>query len=488
MVGIGLRSAEVVDSGRSSRSLVRLVLVMALLAQLPATAATIEVNDTCTLVRAINAANNDTDSGGSCPPGGSGADTLELTADVELTAIHNTTSGANGLPVVTSQIAIAGGGFEISRDPSAPDFRLFFVDGPRGTLALDNVTLEGGVATGGFFVIAGGAIYAENSNLTLTDSAVENNSAQRGGAIYALETDVSLSNSTVSGNSASENGGGFAGNYYGDLTATNSTISGNSALRGGGIWTGKGSKMVLFNTTVASNTAASGGGFSDIGSFFSTTGKAYESIIGYNAGGDCSTYYYPISSGSFDGDGSCGFSNPLQGLDPTLADNGGPTRTHALLADATPIDAAGNCGLAEDQRGFPRSDGVCDSGSVEFGAAPVGGSAFGHRVQRVTCVNVTTGQSVTAPQSEGAWDCEAAGLVVSPGDRVRQNVVGAAGTFELGGTAIGLSQPRVSCENRTSGQEVRFSPAGTLTWSCLGEGLAYQPGDRVVQVLFGTAN
>jgi hypothetical protein len=464
-----------------------LTLLVAL--QLSAAAATIEVNDTCTLVRAINAANNDDDSSGSCPPGGSGTDVLELTADVELTAIHNDTAGANGLPVVLSRIEIAGGGFEISRDPSAPDFRLFFVDGPSGTLALDNVTLKGGVATGGFFRIAGGAIHADYSSIELTESALEGNSAERGGAIYALSTDVSLLNSTVSGNSASENGGGFAGNYYGDLVATNSTISGNSAgSLGGGIWNGKSFDVVLFSSTVAANTASFGGGLSDYGSFFTTQADIFDSIVGYNAGGDCGTYDFPISNDSFDSDGSCGFSNPLQGLDPSLADNGGPTRTHALLANAAPMDGAGDCGLTEDQRGLPRSDGACDSGSFEFGAAPVGGSTFGHRVQRVTCRNVTTGQTVSVQQPSGAWDCEAAGLVVSPGDRIRQKVAGLSGDSSLGGTSIALSQLQASCQNATTGQQVRFAPTDTLTWSCLDQGLAYQMDDRVIQVFDGVVD
>ena len=97
--------------------------------------------------------------------------------------------------------------------------------------------------------------------------------------------------------------------------------------------------------------------------------------MGYNGGGDCALTYFPISNGSFDSDGSCSFSGVLQGLDPALADNGGPTRTHALLSGSSPIDGDGNCGLPQDQRGFSRSDGACDSGSFEFGAAPAGGSA-----------------------------------------------------------------------------------------------------------------
>ena len=54
------------------------------------------------------------------------------------------------------------------------------------------------------------------------------------------------------------------------------------------------------------------------------------------------------------------------GLGP-LADNGGPTQTHALLDDSPAINAgdAASCPLT-DQRGQKRSDGKCDIGAYEF--------------------------------------------------------------------------------------------------------------------------
>ena len=55
-----------------------------------------------------------------------------------------------------------------------------------------------------------------------------------------------------------------------------------------------------------------------------------------------------------------------------LQDNGGPTLTHALLTGSVAIDAVA-CGLATDQRGAARSDGLCDSGSYEFGDSDADG-------------------------------------------------------------------------------------------------------------------
>jgi hypothetical protein len=60
-----------------------------------------------------------------------------------------------------------------------------------------------------------------------------------------------------------------------------------------------------------------------------------------------------------------------------LADNGGPTQTHALASGSSAIDAGNNlAGLAADQRGFARVAGArADIGAFESNAAvPTGGS------------------------------------------------------------------------------------------------------------------
>jgi len=63
---------------------------------------------------------------------------------------------------------------------------------------------------------------------------------------------------------------------------------------------------------------------------------------------------------------------------------------------------------------------------VRLGSVPVGGSVTGTRPSKVICLNVTTGKLVVIRNKTTAWDCEAAGLVVHPGDTILQTSLGKA--------------------------------------------------------------
>ena len=172
------------------------------------------------------------------------------------------------------------------------------------------------------------------------------------------------------------NGSGGPGEI-GDVMLTNATISGNSVSNEGGFGVGGGinnqEALVLNATTITSNTAKEGGGFD--GSF---TGQitVKNTIVANNPGGDCVPFLGVgslMSEGhNLDSDGSCGLTaaGDLPNTDPKLgplADNGGPTQTHALLAGSPAIDAGDDTTCpASDQRGFPRPQGTaCDIGAYE---------------------------------------------------------------------------------------------------------------------------
>ncbi|MEE8046202.1 MAG: choice-of-anchor Q domain-containing protein, partial [Dehalococcoidia bacterium] len=92
------------------------------------------------------------------------------------------------------------------------------------------------------------------------------------------------------------------------------------------------------------------------------------------AGGDCSGTITDIGN-NLDTDGTCPFALTAPSLLGPLANNGGPTQTHALLFGSPAIDGGTNAGCPGiDQRSFPRPiDGdadtiaVCDIGAFELG-------------------------------------------------------------------------------------------------------------------------
>jgi hypothetical protein len=91
------------------------------------------------------------------------------------------------------------------------------------------------------------------------------------------------------------------------------------------------------------------------------------SIVANNTGGDCD-FQSPVNAGgeNLDSDGSCtGFTIIADPLLGPLADNGGPTMTHALLPGSPAIGAgAGPC-IGLDQRDVSRPSTDCDLGAYE---------------------------------------------------------------------------------------------------------------------------
>ena len=198
-----------------------------------------------------------------------------------------------------------------------------------------------------------------------------------GGGVYIMAIPrgatpaSSITDSTISGNSAicdgdtgqyTVGGGGGLGTWATKrLTITNSTISGNtSSLPGGGLYTRHGGSLGLANSTITDNQApariADNGtesGYSDL--------EISSSIIAGNhlPGGAPLAEIVTVHSinGSNDLIASANVALPgdTLGGDPMLAplaDNGGPTMTHALLTGSPAINAGSNPdALTSDQRG-----------------------------------------------------------------------------------------------------------------------------------------
>jgi hypothetical protein len=273
-----------------------------------------------------------------------------------------------------------------------------------GIVELENVSIarnHGGVDGGGIFnqgtltvsrsVISdnlanstGGGIDSGGS-ATITDSTISGNFADfgagGGGGIHNFGT-MSIATSTLSGN-VSEDWAGGIGNG-GELEMINVTVSGNLAgTDGGGLWNHPIGSSYLNNVTLSNNEAYDGGGvFAVAAQSYPDQIRIRNTIVAGNISVDCAS---PVSSLGYnlDSDGSCGLAGPgdLPNRDPLLgplADNGGPTHTHALLFDSPAIDAGDNAGCpSTDQRGVQRPiDGdrdnfaICDIGAYEFEPGP----------------------------------------------------------------------------------------------------------------------
>ncbi|MGE3822463.1 MAG: choice-of-anchor Q domain-containing protein, partial [Isosphaeraceae bacterium] len=222
----------------------------------------------------------------------------------------------------------------------------------------------------------GGAIY-DRGQLIVTKSTFSRNRAfpGDGGALLVTGT-TTLIESTVDANDCQNGGGGGLYNA-GTLNVINSTVSGNSAyFRGGGI-DNRGT-MVVMSSTIAGNAAESGPNLSTI----TPAGKieVVNSLFDGRGGANLDVG----TDATFTSRGHNLFSDaPTIPLDPTdrivadpmlgpLADNGGPTRTHALLAGSPAIDAGvAVAGLDTDQRGEPRPRGAApDVGAFESQVEP----------------------------------------------------------------------------------------------------------------------
>ncbi len=266
-----------------------------------------------------------------------------------------------------------------------------FNDG--GILSVVEATISGNTANGnggGIFNEAGGLV--DISRTTISGNIASGSAGSEGGGILNLGS-ITINDSTLSGNTASGEGGGVWNS--GTLVASQITLSGNTAgPAGGGVFVSTGGSVDIRNSTITLNGALGespvlgvGGGLANDGGtvYLESTiiaenfvigglpavitpsdvdgavlGTSQFNLIGINTG------LTGITNGTNNNMiGTVG--NRIDPLLGALADNGGPTLTHALLAGSPATNAGSNPDDLEfDQRGegFPRVIG----GQIDIGA------------------------------------------------------------------------------------------------------------------------
>jgi hypothetical protein len=291
---------------------------------------------------------------------------------------------------VSDPVDIVGPGANVLTVSGGDGQRVFDTD---QATAGDPVTISGLTLTHGYGSghVGGGAIYSNDTALTIDSSTISDSSAGaadypgggirqigggllirnstisgneggNGGGVHAFGADVGIQNSTISGNTATGTGGGSGLGYGGGIWfdgggshgtgITGSTISGNHAYDGGGITAATSNKM-LASTVVANNTATATTPHLDLRNADLTPFQLAFSLIESTEGANI------VDNPSFAG------SNIL-GVDPqlgALAANGGPTRTLKPALTSPLVDKAVTASGVEDQRGLPRPFDVSSIGN-----------------------------------------------------------------------------------------------------------------------------
>jgi hypothetical protein len=270
----------------------------------------------------------------------------------------------------------------------------------------------------------GGGIDSEGGDLIIINSTIAQNSASgsssHGGGIQISNSELHMINSTLTNNSA-DTGGGIAV-QGGNATVSNSTIAMNSADLGSGGVDNDATSFTLSASIVAGNV----GGIQKVADDWG--GKAASSASSYNLMGAAG------SSGLTDGNNHNLVGTKASPIDPhlaDLADNGGPTRTMALLTGSPALDAGGTTlpvdpltlnPLTTDQRGtgFSRFSGA----AIDIGAFEVPGI---HAISAPDVTYGTDGQvHVTLDPSSGSGTLS---LVVDGGTTFTKSV--AAGDTDV---------------------------------------------------------
>lgn len=334
--------------------------------------------------------------------------------------------------------------------------------------ATNGLTISGGLSTRVIWVPAAG-------NLTLRNVSVVNGRATDAAGIF-VNGALLLDHSLIANSESVEAAGGLYVETGAAASIVNSTISGNRAgISGGGILSG--GTLIIRNSTITDNTAAIGGGLA----FGTGSASLRNSIIAANTSSDplapsdncrlSQSVDLSYLGANFSNDGSCG-TEPAMTIGQAwllpLADNGGPTKTHAITVDSYAFEGGESCTESTDQRYVARPAGnSCDIGAFEF-------DDFG--TFTFTIGNVAVNPKSGVATVSGTVKCSRAGFVeLDIALSQTQKVTGRFSTIVQGlqQTAVNSCGVQPTSWSATVSAASKFSN-GTATVSL--QTLAWKPG------------
>lgn len=393
--------------------------------------------DAGALIAAINRAN-----------ASPGPDTLNLAAGCTyvLTTVENYKDGPNGLPSISTQIAINGSGATIERDQDGDPFRIFHI-ATNGDLALNQVTVRGGNVNHD----AGGSGIYSRGRLALTKSTVAENWTRFGGcgALNNLGT-ATLTNSTVIDNDVLHSCGGICNS--GALTLFDSAVESNgSGYAAGGILnTGS---LDVIDSSISRNSSfiwAEG----PIGWCGGINNEAKMTVQNSIITGNSAIYY---------GGGICN-SGEATITDSTIAENvaddgAGIHNSGTLALNNSTI--SNNQGRASGGGIYVESGSLSVTGSTISGNTAYEGGGISNREGTVTLTNSTVDRNSGVPGGGGGiWNRHILTLV---GSTVSHNTgQDAGGILNSDGTVI-LLHSTISGNDGGTGDGGGIASSGSLS-------------------------
>ena len=385
-------------------------------------------------------------------------------------------TGANGLPVIVSDVTINGHGASIKGNWYDHPFRLFRL-APTGTLRLNDVTLSGGATArsdsydrsnrGGCIYNGGGSLILDNTIMTenAAGDGYYSYAGGDGGAIFNDRGTVIITRSALRKN-------GAGGNRFGLEYCSECGGAGGS---GGGVFNDRGTVIVV-DSTIADNFA--GGGHR--GAPEGHRGGDGGGIV--NAGGTLALVNSTVSGNAAGDAGQGGLGSPggQGGYGGGIVNTGALSVTNSTISD----NRAGGGGYGHpggDYGYSPTSGGPGGTG---------GGISNSGTAQLLNCTVMTNAAGLGGPGFDGDGRDGTGGGLYSPGAISMTNTIIAGSS--RGRNCVGpivdgshnLQWPGADCGASVTSADPRLDPAGlqdhggaTRTIAVLPESPAINAGD-----------